>query len=78
MLSPLLAAASFDTWPFVVLPAKLLNCLIKILVSFYYVLNRVKPYQYFAQKYQKEELELINAVYPNKPLPVGEYIKIVE
>jgi predicted Zn-dependent protease len=31
-----------------------------------------------AQKYQREELELINAVYPNKPLPVGEYIKIVE
>ncbi len=31
-----------------------------------------------SQKYQKEELELINAVYPNKPLPVGEYIKIVE
>jgi predicted Zn-dependent protease len=31
-----------------------------------------------SQKYQKEELELINAVYPDKPLPVGEYIKIVE
>jgi predicted Zn-dependent protease len=31
-----------------------------------------------AHKYQKEELELINGVYPNKPLPVGEYIKIVE
>ncbi len=31
-----------------------------------------------AQKYQKEELELINAVYPGKPLPIGEYIKIVE
>jgi predicted Zn-dependent protease len=31
-----------------------------------------------AHKYKKEELELINAVYPNKPLPVGEYIKIVE
>jgi predicted Zn-dependent protease len=31
-----------------------------------------------AQKYKREELELINAVYPNKPLPVGEYIKIVE
>jgi predicted Zn-dependent protease len=31
-----------------------------------------------SQKYQKEELELINAVYPNKALPVGEYIKIVE
>ena len=31
-----------------------------------------------AQKYREEELELINAVYPNKPLPVGEYIKVVE
>lgn len=31
-----------------------------------------------SQKYQREELELINAVYPNKPLPVGEYIKVVE
>jgi len=31
-----------------------------------------------AQKYHKEELELINGVYPNKPLPVGEYIKVVE
>jgi predicted Zn-dependent protease len=31
-----------------------------------------------AQKYQEQELELINAVYPKKPLPVGEYIKIVE
>lgn len=31
-----------------------------------------------AQKYKREELELINAVYPNKPLPIGEYIKIVE
>jgi predicted Zn-dependent protease len=31
-----------------------------------------------AQKYQKEELELINAVYPGKPLPIGEYIKVVE
>jgi len=31
-----------------------------------------------AQKYQKEELELINAVYPSKALPVGEYIKVVE
>jgi predicted Zn-dependent protease len=31
-----------------------------------------------AQKYKREELELINAVYPNKALPVGEYIKIVE
>ena len=28
-----------------------------------------------AQKYKREELELINAVYPDKPLPVGEYIK---
>jgi predicted Zn-dependent protease len=31
-----------------------------------------------AHKYRTEELELINGVYPNKPLPVGEYIKIVE
>jgi len=31
-----------------------------------------------AEKYHKEQLELINAVYPNKPLPVGEYIKVVE
>ena len=31
-----------------------------------------------AEKYQKEELELINALYPNKKPPVGEYIKIVE
>jgi predicted Zn-dependent protease len=31
-----------------------------------------------AQKYHKEELELINAVYPDKPLPIGEYIKIVQ
>jgi predicted Zn-dependent protease len=31
-----------------------------------------------AQKYKKEELELINAVYPGKALPVGEYIKVVE
>jgi predicted Zn-dependent protease len=31
-----------------------------------------------AQKYHKEELELINGVYPNKPLPLGEYIKVVE
>lgn len=31
-----------------------------------------------SEKYQKEELELINGVYPNKPLPVGEYIKVVE
>lgn len=31
-----------------------------------------------AQKYHEEELELINGVYPDKPLPVGEYIKIVE
>ena len=31
-----------------------------------------------AEKYHKEELELINGVYPNKKLPVGEYIKIVE
>ena len=31
-----------------------------------------------AQKYHKEELELINGVYPDKPLPVGEYIKIVQ
>jgi predicted Zn-dependent protease len=31
-----------------------------------------------AQKYRREELELINGVYPNKPLPVGEYIKVVE
>jgi predicted Zn-dependent protease len=31
-----------------------------------------------AEKYHKEELELINGVYPNKPLPVGEYIKVVE
>jgi predicted Zn-dependent protease len=31
-----------------------------------------------AEKYHKEELELINGVYPNKALPVGEYIKVVE
>ena len=31
-----------------------------------------------AEKYHKEELELINGVYPNKKLPVGEYIKVVE
>lgn len=31
-----------------------------------------------AEKYHREELELINGVYPNKPLPVGEYIKVVE
>ena len=31
-----------------------------------------------AQKYNVEELELINAVYPDKKLPVGEYIKIVQ
>jgi predicted Zn-dependent protease len=31
-----------------------------------------------AEKYHKEELELINAVYPNKKLPIGEYIKVVE
>jgi predicted Zn-dependent protease len=31
-----------------------------------------------AHKYKKEELELINAVYPDKSLPVGEYIKVVE
>jgi predicted Zn-dependent protease len=31
-----------------------------------------------AEKYHKEELELINGVYPNKQLPVGEYIKVVE
>lgn len=31
-----------------------------------------------AQKYHKEELELINGVYPDKKLPVGEYIKVVE
>jgi predicted Zn-dependent protease len=31
-----------------------------------------------AEKYHKEELELINGVYPNKPLPIGEYIKVVE
>jgi predicted Zn-dependent protease len=31
-----------------------------------------------AEKYHKEELELINGVYPNKPLPVGEYVKVVE
>jgi predicted Zn-dependent protease len=31
-----------------------------------------------AQKYNKEELELINGVYPDKPLPVGEYIKVVQ
>jgi predicted Zn-dependent protease len=31
-----------------------------------------------AEKYHKEELELINAVYPGKKLPVGEYIKVVE
>lgn len=31
-----------------------------------------------AEKYHEEELELINGVYPNKPLPVGEYIKVVE
>ena len=26
----------------------------------------------------KEELELLNGVYPDKPLPVGEYIKVVQ
>jgi predicted Zn-dependent protease len=31
-----------------------------------------------AEKYHKEELELINGVYPDKPLPVGEYIKVVQ
>ncbi len=31
-----------------------------------------------AQRYHKEELELINGVYPDKPLPVGEYIKVVQ
>jgi predicted Zn-dependent protease len=31
-----------------------------------------------AEKYRVEELELINAVYPKKKLPVGEYIKVVE
>jgi predicted Zn-dependent protease len=31
-----------------------------------------------AEKYHKEELELINGVYPGKKLPVGEYIKVVE
>jgi len=31
-----------------------------------------------AEKYHEEELELINGVYPNKPLPVGEYVKVVE
>jgi predicted Zn-dependent protease len=31
-----------------------------------------------AEKYHKEELELINGVYPNKALPVGEYVKVVE
>ncbi len=31
-----------------------------------------------AEKYHKEELELINGVYPNKPLPTGEYVKVVE
>jgi predicted Zn-dependent protease len=31
-----------------------------------------------AQKYKREELELMNGVYPDKALPVGEYIKVVE
>ncbi|MET0282342.1 MAG: M48 family metalloprotease [Steroidobacteraceae bacterium] len=31
-----------------------------------------------AEKYHKAELELINGVYPNKALPLGEYIKVVE
>jgi predicted Zn-dependent protease len=31
-----------------------------------------------AEKYHKEELELINSLYPNKKVPVGEYIKVVE
>jgi predicted Zn-dependent protease len=31
-----------------------------------------------AEKYHKEELELINNVYPNKKLPIGEYIKVVQ
>jgi predicted Zn-dependent protease len=31
-----------------------------------------------AQKYNVEELELINALYPDKKPPVGEYIKIVQ
>ena len=31
-----------------------------------------------AQKYNHEQLELLNGLYPNKPLPVGEYIKVVE
>jgi predicted Zn-dependent protease len=31
-----------------------------------------------AEKYHNAELELINGVYPNKPLPLGEYIKIVD
>lgn len=31
-----------------------------------------------AEKYHKEELELINGVYPNRKLPIGEYIKVVE
>jgi predicted Zn-dependent protease len=31
-----------------------------------------------AQKYNHEQLELLNGLYPKKPLPVGEYIKVVE
>jgi predicted Zn-dependent protease len=31
-----------------------------------------------AEKYHEEELELINGVYPNKPLPIGEYVKVIE
>jgi predicted Zn-dependent protease len=31
-----------------------------------------------AEKYHEQELQLINGVYPNKKLPIGEYIKVVE
>ena len=31
-----------------------------------------------AQKYNTEELELINGTYPGKKLPVGEYVKVVQ
>jgi hypothetical protein len=30
------------------------------------------------EKYPKEELELINGVYPGRKLPLGEYIKVVQ
>jgi predicted Zn-dependent protease len=31
-----------------------------------------------ARRYNREQLELLNGLYPKKPLPVGEYIKVIE